>query len=318
MTDATNQGAGDAAAAAAAAAAGAAQGQGAGAQGAGAANGGGANGADTPWHHGVFTDPAVRQTIHTGGYKDVNEVGKALVEAKSLIGRKGVIVPAADAPFEDRAKALREFGGVKDAAEYKVAYPEGYAPNDVDKAYEAEMRKAAFEAGVPAWAFDRMAAVHAKQIEKVGGDFKAAQAAALEAGKTEIADLEKTWGAKAPANRAIAVNAFQTLYPKDSPQAAKMEAIMGSGAMVDHFYRLGVLIGESGGTLKPGASQGFGPQSAASAQGEIDKIYAAADADNQHPYVNARHPEHKALHRRMMELQQIADPGNLNLSGKTV
>lgn len=50
------------------------------------------------------------------------------------------------------------------------------------------------------------------------------------------------------------------------------------------------------------------PATPEAAQTEIDKIYQEARGDPKHPYNDRKHPEHAALHKRMLDLFTAANP----------
>lgn len=271
-----------------------------------------ANGGDTgaPWYQALTQDGAVRQALHSGGFKNFEEFGKSYLETKSLVGRKGVIVPGADATPEQRAAALAQFGRPEKPDGYAFKYPDGYTPTESDKAYETEMRQALFDAGVPAFAVEKIADKHMAYVAKVTGEATKALADYEAAGKQEIAALEKQWGGDAAKNRALAQRAAATILPPDSPLYAKLDSLMGSGPFVDLMYRVGTMISESGGALKAGGDPGrFGPLTKEAASAKIAEVRDAATRDPKHAYVNQQHPEHAAMQKQMMEWYQIAYPG---------
>lgn len=276
-----------------------------------AGNGAAAASAEAKWYGPAGLEPAAQQLIEKNGFKSWNDVTKAYHDLQEKIGAKGVIVPGDKATPDERAAALRQFGAPEKPEGYALKYPDGYTPTETDKAYEGKLRAAAHKAGVPAWAFDQLAAAHMEVVAEVNqqaGDLLKAHQAK---GSEEIATLEKSWGADATRNKALAITTAQSLIPKDSPLFDKLDSLLGAGPFVDLMYRVGTLINEGGGTLKAGGAGSFRQQSPEQAKADIEAYNAEIAANPNHAYRNQNDPLHKKAHEKMMGLMKIAYPGNV-------
>lgn len=282
-----------------------------GAAGAAGAAAAGAGAAAGPWYQSMTSDAALRQTIQAKGFENFDALGKSYLDLQVAVGKKGVIVPGENATLAERVAALRQFGAPDTADKYEIPALEGVTYSEGDKAFQAAIRAKAHELGVPAFAIKELAGVFNAEYKRVSGALAAATGAAQKAGETERDAVFARWGADKDKNVALAQTAFQTFYPKDSAEADKLEALMGTGTFLDHFQRIGMVIGEEGGRTIAAGGFGGGAMTPEQATSEIDKIMTAARADPKHAYLDERHPEHKALHQRVATLHAMAAPGFL-------
>lgn len=265
------------------------------------------------WYAGMAPAPEAAQLIDSKGWNNLNEVTKGYHELEKVVGAKGLPLPGEKAGDEEWTKFHHAIPGVPKApTEYKIPLPAAdYQQNDADKTYESGMRPAFHKAGLTQRQVDILTAEHNKQFGEMQKSIAGQAEAARAAGETELATLQKAWGADATKNVALAQTAAQTLYPKDSPEFAKLEKLMGAGAMVDHFYRVGLMMSEGGGVVKPGAQAGFGTMTPEQAKAAIDSFNAEIAANPKHPYFDDRHPEHRAANEKMMRFHTIAYPGSI-------
>jgi hypothetical protein len=174
-----------------------------------------------------------------GKYADVPALAKAYVEAETLIGRKGAIIPK-EGDAADVTAAWRKAIGVPDAADgYTIArpetVPEALWSDDTAKAY----RGIAHEAGLtPA------------QAQTVAGKFLEMQAAEMarlgEAGQASVAALRTEWGQAYDTKTALAARAAKAYLP-----APLLDLVLPTGMklgdhpdMVRAFAKIGAASGE--------------------------------------------------------------------------
>lgn len=285
-------------AATAAAAAAAAAGAGAGAQGGAAAGG--------SWIDGLA--PEVRDHPAVAKYSgDAGALAKGLIEAQDLIGRKGVVTPRDDAGPEAWGKFYNELGRPEKADGYDLTAfkpPDGLPWNPE---VQTGMMGVLHEAGVSQRAALKILDGYAN-LQK--GAFDGYLAETGKAADKAEAALKTEWGDDYDAKDDLANRAAAAAFGPDLEAAKKIKLEDGSylldnkivvkafAAVGETWREDGPLIGEAGG---PG---GY-PASPAAAKAEIDRIYGEASSDSKHPYNDPKHAEHKAIHQKMLALNEI-------------
>lgn len=296
MTDAAvNAGAGSANAAVAATA---------GAQPGAAGQDAAANSAAAPWYavHNPSKDAA--NYIEGKGFKSFEDVTKSYRELETKIAAKGLLIPKEDAPAAEWDGFYKALGRPDKAEAYEVAlHDPNHHATDADKLLHAEMRKAAFEAGLTPKQWQRLNNGYNGVVAKVIDGAKASLGAAQKAGETAIEEWEagiRKNGGDPEKAKALAQTAAMNLLPKDSPLYGQIEKALaldgkpgsGSAAMVDLFHRIGTMMSESGGALRPGGQSGMAQLTGPQAQVELDRMKADPNVgailrDKQHPQYQA-------------------------------
>lgn len=275
------------------------------------------------WLTPLAAEPKTVQLFQSKGFKNINEVSKAYHDLEAVIGAKGHIAPKDDAPPEEWAKFHKALGAYDDPAKVEIAlHDPNYQPTDAEKGMHEALRKAAVDAGLTPRQWKALNGAYNGIVGKTLDGLKEAAAAENAAGEKAIADLEAGWrknGIDPVQAKALAQTAAQSIVPKDSPLYGQIEKALaldgkpgsGSAAMVDLFHRIGTMMSESGGALKPGAQRSLAAQTPQQAQADIANYNAEISANPKHPYHNPHDPGHKAAHEKMMRLMTIAYPGNI-------
>ncbi len=278
--------------------------------GAGASDGGeppaGGDPAPSPpadWKSGLPEE--LRNDPSIANVKGVEDLAKEHVNVQRLIGKRGVTLPGKDATAEEWDSFYNEIGRPESADQYDLKDfkpPEGL-PWNAD--LQGKMVEKAHAHGLTQ-----------TQLRGMIGDYAEAQAAewqAFEQRASDIADaneeqLRQDWGSNFDANIEHANRMVRAGF--DDIEGAKQIRLMDGTYLLDNlavakaFAKIGAALGEDGdlpGDPLPGVVSG--PEAA---QAEIEKIRAAAAEDPNHPYNNKKHPEHKAIHKRMYQLYEVA------------
>lgn len=236
-------------------------------------------------------------------YADAKTWVKSSREADTKISSKGLIIPAEDAPKAEWDAFHAAQGRPEKAEAYEIAlHDKDYQPTDTDKLLHGEMQKAAHEAGLTPKQWARLNNGFNGVFAKVQDNLKAMQAAHAEAGKKSIEAWEgevKKRGGDPVKAKARAQTAAQTLIPQDSPLWQQLEPALeikgqpgsGAAALIDLFDRVGAMMSESGGVLRPGGQAGHANLTAAQSQIELDRM--KADPNIRQILNNPTHPQYK-------------------------
>ncbi len=254
-------------------------------------------------------------------FKDIDSLEKLAREHQNLqglIGRKGLIVPADDAPQEARDEFFNAIG--------RPETVEGYDFGDVQPPEGMPWRKEADEkvtaAGHAAGATnDVMKAMRAAYIESAAEDLAAMEQRAAAFAETSEAALKSEWGGDYDANLATANQAVKAVFgdqlsgkdgdPNDPTTLRLMDGthVMNHPGMAKAFLQLGKVMQEEG-PLSFGGGPNGPITTPAAAKAEIQRIRDEARADPKHPYSDKRHAEHAAIHNRVLELTRLAEKGD--------
>lgn len=271
-----------------------------------AGTGEGAGAAGGSWMDGLA--PEVREHPAVAKYGgDAGALAKGLIEAQDLIGRKGVVRPRDDAGAEAWGKFHNEMGRPETADGYDLTAfkpPEGLPWN---AEIQTGMMGVLHEAGV-----SQAAAV--KIFEGYAGLQKTAWDGYLgETGKAADkaeAALKTEWGDDFDAKDDLANRAAAASFGPNLEEAKKIKLEDGSYLLdnkliVKAFAAVGETWREDGPLIGGGGGPGAYPAGPAGAKAEIAKIYAEASGDAKHPYNDPKHAEHKALHQKVLALNEI-------------
>lgn len=245
----------------------------------------------------VASNPAMT-TFIKDGKMDVGNVVKSYLEAQTLIGKKGMPLPADENDNEGWNRVFDTLGRPKTADEYKfpelaeLNAPEGFKVSD-------ELTK-----GFRAWA--HKAGLNSKQAAMLYKEFMASQIGEfnrLAQEKNDVRSAAETglrtkYGA---AYEQKIANVGKLLKAFADQEDAKYftEGAGNDPRFVRLLSKIAEKMGEDGilGTRQPGFT--LSPQEA---QAEISKI----NNDKAHPYWDAAHLEHAAAVIRMADLLKMA------------
>lgn len=264
-----------------------------------AAGGGGA----PDWTAGL--DDAGKQLLQVKGWKSPAEALRGYSELERVVGSDKIVLPGKDAKPEDWGPVYDKLGRPAAADKYEVKAPEGRDWTPEDKAFQAQILPGLHAAGVtqrqleailPAW-------------EKITGDQRQAFEGAPErvaAATTE--SLTKEWGGEAAykTNVGLANGALRTVFGAEGVKAVTQLRLADGSFVLDQplivkaFAQLGKRMAEDG--ALEGGAEGGTAFAGGDPKTELDKIYAEAKGNPKHPYVDPKHPEHKAMLDKVMRL----------------
>lgn len=224
-------------------------------------------------------------------FKTVEDLAKSQVEAQSMIGRKGLIIPKADDPSPVHA-AYRQALGIPEKPDGYEIKVEG-APETVwNKDTAATFSGWAHELGLtPA-----QAQGIAERYAKLGGDGMAADTAARERTRAETTKaLQTEWGTAYDAKVERAQRAVREFGGDDLIKALQESGMGSNPAMVRAMAAIGEKIGED----RP-AGMGTGRPAADNPDAELKSLMATGT-----PYWQPLHPEHQQAVARVKELYRV-------------
>lgn len=221
-------------------------------------------------------------------FKSVEELARGYVNAETMIGKKGVILPGDNAPPEEVAKFREAIGVPAQADGYKLAGKEGAPPEIWNDATAKEIAAFAHEAALT----PKQAQALADKWQTLGIEGGKITAAENERQHTEgKAALQKEWGTSFDAKHAAANLAIKQ-FGGDEIVALLAEKGLGNDPrMVKLFAQIGEKMGED-------VPSGMGQSMA----GGPDLKAESATLRAGPAYLNAMHPEHRAVNERLTVL----------------
>lgn len=253
-------------------------------------------------------DDAGRQIVTAKGWKVPGDVITGYANLERLLGADKVVLPPKDA---NGNRDLSKWDGwaalgrpeTPDAYEFKL--PDGRQATDADKAFHAALRPALHQAGLAPWQLD---VINAAYNGFSGQLDQAADAAAADA----KAALQREWGGQFPAQMDLANRAARAIFGGDLDAATQVRLadgrfLLDDAGLARALAKIGAAMGEDA-TLAGGRSQP-GALTPAAADAEIKRLRGEAFGNPKHPINDRHHPEHRAIHERLMALSAIAEQG---------
>jgi len=277
---------------------------------AGSGASGGGQGGSVSWDAAL--DPSQRQLVQAKGWKSPADVLRDYGQLEGLVGRDKIALPGKDARPEDWAKVYSALGRPESADKYEIGDfkpPEGMPWNgEAQKAMLGKMHELGLNS-------QQAAGLLKAYGEVQGGAWQGYQEGAAKFAEKATADLRKEWGDAYDANLEIANRAVKEAFGEDLDNVKQVRLSDGS-FLLDNpiiakaFAKLGGSLSEDSDLAgQRGGSADGAIRTPDQAKGEITRIRSAAAADPQHPYVNRKHPEYKAMQTRMNELHAVAFAG---------
>jgi hypothetical protein len=257
--------------------------------GAGAAGGSGGagnqGGAAATWRDTLPDDLKANPGLQM--FTDVGALAKSYLETKAHVGKKGVIVPGANASDEEWSRFAKEIG-VPEADKYDVKVADG---KPIPPEFVGKFKEMALKSGLlPRQAQGIMDFITQSQEEAVAAH-KQQHDTTVQNG---LKELRKEWGQgwdKELSYAKLAAKEAGILEHLDKSGAGNDPLILKALATFGKLYGEDRLRGEGGGS--------FGKTPA-----EIDKEINGIMGNTGHPYWNASHPGHKGAVAEMEALQK--------------
>ena len=246
----------------------------------------------------MIQDEALRGDASLQNIKSIDDLAKSYVQTKALVGKKGVILPGADAKDEDWGPVYNQLGRPEKPDGYKAPnfeLPKGQSlRGDVLK----EFNMMAHQIGMTQKQYERALEWRVKQEL---GDFEAGSKAKQEADAAAETELRATWKDKYDTNNAAVEKLIKT-FGKDKADAllskygknAEIKAFLGE--LLPNFNE--ATMEQAG--YRPG--ENMAPEQA---KAKIHEIRS----DAKHPFNIANHPGHEAALKEMDKLYEYSYPG---------
>lgn len=274
-------------------------GDGSGANGNGSGNGqGGAQGgsgqAPADWRSGL--DPEIKDHPCLKDFKSEKEVAKAYVNAQHLIGVEKLPIPPKNAKPEVREKFLNEafdrLGRPKEAKDYKIPEVKGLK---IDQAKVDTFKQLAHKLGLLP---HQLEGLYNYQISEVMNASKLHSENTQKQINEVTAQLKNEWGEAFDAKLAKAEKVVDTFASDEEKAYLIQSGFNRDPRIIKMLNRIGEAISEDS-FVKNGGEATMTPKEALA---EIAKI------DANPAFLQAQHPEHKALVTRRQELYAMAYP----------
>lgn len=221
---------------------------------------------------------------------------KSFIHAQKAIGRDKYAVPDKHATPEDWKGVFTKLGNPEKIEDYKVSLEESNLNEDVFN----KVKAVAHEKGILPWQFEAIVKGFNDEAKRLSESQETAYKADME---TKIGKLKSEWGKEFDNQIKKANVAMRHLIPNVEDQQAFIDAGFGGNpaalkllANAAKLFKDDVFLGQGEGTLG-----GITPQDA------LVKA-RAIQGDNNHPYRNPAHPNHKAAKEEVQNLYKLAFP----------
>lgn len=234
--------------------------------------------------------PELREAPSLGKYQDVASLAKGYVEAQTLIGRKGAIIPKeGDSP--EVTAAFRQAMGVPEKPEgYEIKVPEGLPAGVWNDDAAGQFRTWAHELGLT----PTQAQGLAERYAQMGGN------AVQQSAEVTETELRKEWGVAFNAKMKAANDALRNIGGEDLAQYLQTSGLGNHPAMVRAWAKIGEGMGED----RPagmGTGRSSGMMTPSEAKAERMKIMG----DKNSAYWNRRDPAHRMTVDRVTDLMRM-------------
>lgn len=230
--------------------------------------------------------------------QDVAGLAKSYINAQTLVGKKGVILPGENATEDDWNQFYGAIGRPETPDKYEIAkpseLPEGFPyVEDIEKNFKDVAHKMGLTPNQVKGLYD--------WYMKMDVDlFQTAQNHLKQQGESLEAELRKEWGMAYDQKAELAKRAAKQFADEDT--LTQLEGALGAPGMVKLFAKIGEAMGED---KMIGGGGGSGTAlTPDQARQEIAKIMG----DPKHSYHLGDHPEHKIAVDNMAKLFQQAYP----------
>lgn len=250
---------------------------------------------------GSWTDslPAdLKDNQYLKGVDSVESLAKQFVNVQPLIGRKGIIPPKEGDPAEVWDKYYSDIGRPQSSDAYSVdGLGEAFSEDEAEA-----LRKRAWEAGLPADAWEKMAPA-------LGGLEVARQEAAERMSMERMDALKNEWGGAYDSKMDLANRAVKQIYGDNAKMVANKVLADGTTLGTDpDFIRS---LADIGAAIAEGTVENASKLAGASTMtpDEAAQQYAKlmGDSDFQKVLMNPAHPEHKFAVQKKSKLFRAAN-----------
>lgn len=242
------------------------------------------------WISGL-ADDALKSDPSIQSFKSVDDLAKSFIETKSLVGKKGLILPGETDPPEAWDPVYNKLGRPEKPEGYKYTPPTGAK---VDEKFLNEFKAQAHSMGMTQKQFEKLVGMRVEFEAKEQASAAEALTKYKQDGETA---LRKEWGAKFEEKMGTIAKMLKS-FGGDLPQDPKeydtrIQKLLGT--LAEHLSEdtIGNLGITKGGVLTPE---------------EATAKIAAIRADMKHPYNVANHPDHLKALKEVDDLYTMARP----------
>lgn len=266
-------------------------GSGAGGSGAGGSGGGagqGGSGGAASWRDSLPED--IRANPAISSFQDIPSLTKAFIETKSMVGKKGVIVPGEKATDEDWGNFYKSLG-VPEADKYELAPPQGV---ELDEGFVSAFKETALKAGLlPRQASAMLAKYSEFQKQGETAELKEIETIA----KQQMEGLKKEWGDGYDKEIRTAQVAVKEVGGDDFIKYLNETGLGNDVQVIKFMSKVGKLLGED--KLREGGAISTDAQTRTEIQGQLDELRANGDANGLY---DKSHPMHSVTLARLESL----------------
>ncbi len=249
--------------------------------------------APRPWYEAI-AEPGVRELMKTKAYANPTQLALAYSNLDRLqSGAPDVIgLPKPDAPPEEWGKLYTKLGRPTNAEGYDFKFGEGVQANEDVVKFGKTL---AFDLGLNPKQAQLMAD---KWNAFIGGAGTKATEAEQIANQTAMTALDAKWAAKGAgvleANRQTGLTALKSLGPDAADVVEKVEAAIGTAAVVELLALIGSKTREGGlGPVPPAGGDPNDPSAMTPAQAQQRYDALMIDPDFMAKYGDKNNPAHK-------------------------
>lgn len=246
----------------------------------------------------MLQDDSLKTDASLQSFKSVDDLAKSYVQTKALVGKKGVILPGADAKDEEWGPVYNQLGRPEKADAYKLPNLELPKGQNIRPEVLKEFNEMAHQIGMTQKQYEKAIAW---RVGQEMGEFQNMSKAQQEAAAAAETELRSTWKDKYDTNNAAVEKLIKT-FGKDKADEllkqyggdAKLKAFLGE--LLPHFSE--AALDQVG--YKPG--ENMTPDQA---KVKIHEIRS----DAKHPFNVANHPQHAQALEEVDKLYALAHPG---------
>lgn len=250
-----------------------------------------------PWYEAI-PEEEVRASVAAKGYKNPGELAIAYSNLMKMQRNPGDVltVPPADATPEQTAEFYKKLGRPDTADAYQFTFPEGV---QVDESMVGFGKTLAHELGLNPKQAQTLASKWTEFAASQNAGFVEAENARNE---TEMASLKTKFGDQLDTMKSHGLNVVKALGPSAADLITRVEAHIGSAAVVELLAEIGKRTAE--GSLKGDGNLGDpnnpANMSKEAATAKVAELRANPEFDKK--YNDKAHPEHEAAVQLMVAL----------------
>jgi len=259
------------------------------------------DGATESWRSGISEDYRTHPVLER--FEDLDALAREHVHLQKLIGRKGIVPPAADADDAERARFYDALGRPESPDGYNLDGLERPDGMPWDEDFQAQMLERMHASGLTDGQARALVEGYAELQGAAWQDANAAQDRALDAAET---GLRREWGESFDAQVDMANRAFAAAFGERVDDVRQLRLTDGQYLgdhpdMVRAFAKLGGLMGEA--EFIGGKEARIG-RSSSEARAQLSAL--EADPEFRDALLDRAHPEHRQAVARRSDLARAA------------